>query len=78
MLDAESLMTTRQPLRLHHHESVLHQVRERLLAEITQLEQRLANLRDHPAEHAGLMINTYERMITRKKHFLATWQLTDF
>ena len=77
MLDADSLPMPRQPLRLDHHESVLRQVRERLQAEIAQLERRLANLRSHPGEHAALMINTYERMIARKKHFMATGQLRD-
>jgi len=46
---------------------------KRISAEVSRLEHRIEQVRGHNAPHSELIIATYQRMIERKKAFLARW-----
>lgn len=64
---------TTLPLMLDQHDSVRDHVCRRLSDEVTRLEQRIDALRVTSAPHASIIIATYERLIDRKKGFMARW-----
>jgi hypothetical protein len=61
---------------LDHHDSVRNHVHQQVSSEVAQLERRIELLRLTKAPHAAIMISTYERMISRKKGFLQSWDMT--
>lgn len=64
---------TPRSVRLDQHESVRSHVHRRLNDEVAQLERRIETLRLAKAPHAAIMISAYERMIDRKRGFMASW-----
>lgn len=66
-----------RPVHLDQHDSVRTHVCQRLSNEVQRLEDRIENLRRTDAPHAPIIIATYERMIERKRGFMARWGLAD-
>lgn len=64
-------------VKLDHHDSVRNHVHQQVNSEVEQLERRIETLRLTRAPHAAIMISSYERMISRKKGFLQSWDMTD-
>lgn len=64
---------TNLPVLLDQHDSVRYHVCRRLSDEVARLERRIELLQASNAPHAGIIINTYERLIERKKGFMARW-----
>lgn len=65
----------RRSVQLDQYDSVRSHVHRRLNDEVAQLERRIETLRLAQSPHADIMISAYERMIDRKKGFIARWQL---
>ncbi|MDX1634332.1 MAG: hypothetical protein R3280_06840 [Marinobacter sp.] len=68
---------TDRPVHLDQHDSVRTHVCQRLSDEVRRLENRIESLRRTDAPHAAIIIATYERMIERKRGFMARWGLAD-
>ncbi|MCG8520363.1 hypothetical protein [Marinobacter sp. CA1] len=60
---------------LDQHDSVRSHVNQRIHDEVAQLERRIESLRLVNAPYADLMITTYQRMLDRKRGFIAQWEL---
>lgn len=72
-----SALDTERPVHLDQHDSVRTHVCQRLSNEVQRLESRIESLRRTDAPHAAIIIATYERMIERKRGFMARWGLAD-
>ncbi len=66
-----------RPVHLDQHDSVRSHVCQRLSDEVQRLERRIEALRRNDAPHAAIIIATYERMIERKRGFMARWGMAD-
>lgn len=64
-------------VKLDQHDSVRNHVYQQVNSEVAQLERRIETLRLTEAPHAAIMISSYQRMISRKKGFLQSWDMTD-
>lgn len=58
---------------LNEYESVREHLRERLTQEVSDLEARVRHLHAQNAPHTAIMLNSYQRVIQRKKAFLDRW-----
>ncbi|PAV25048.1 hypothetical protein C8D92_10393 [Tamilnaduibacter salinus] len=58
---------------LNEYESVRDHLRERLRQEVSDLEARVRHLHAQNAPHTAIMLNSYQRVIERKKAFLDRW-----
>ncbi|KAA1174223.1 hypothetical protein FWJ25_08235 [Marinobacter salinexigens] len=67
---------TGREVKLDEHDSVRSHVQQQINSEVERLERRIETLRLTKAPHAAIMISTYERMIDRKRGFMANWNMT--
>lgn len=72
-----SARDSERPVHLDQHDSVRTHVCQRLSDEVRRLESRIESLQRVDAPHAAIIIATYERMIERKRGFMARWDLAD-
>lgn len=62
---------------LHHYTQYRSRVENRIATEVTQLQQRIHQLRSSSRHNRDILISTYERMLDRKRAFMQRWEMTD-
>ncbi len=65
--------STAPSVALDQFSSVYEHLHERLCEELASLENRVSALRESPSLHSPAIISTYERMIRKKRDFMARW-----
>ena len=62
---------------LDQYSSVREHLNDRLCEEVQELEARINTLRASPSTHSASIIDTYERMIQKKRTFMSQWGMDD-
>ncbi|MCP5169513.1 MAG: hypothetical protein H6999_07115 [Hahellaceae bacterium] len=61
--------------KLHHFDTYKDDIRSRLVSEVIALQAKVYQLRSSSSLNRDIMISTYEKMISRKEHFLSQHEL---
>jgi len=63
--------------KLHHFDTYKDDLRTRLISEVITLQAKVHQLRHSTSVNRDIMISTYEKLISRKEHFLSQYEMQE-